>query len=173
MSASITCLNCGRSSRLVRSLAICSSPRFRWCGQIRKQSFGLRLPQFANRLSQEPQHAASLLEVGDRRSLAIERRQQFGVERIVLDHLGLVFGPNRPLRQVHSLLDHAGAVGRPGLGRFQGGLAIDAGEQPVVTMALISFFGGRRQDVLLAGRDAAGLGQFLPQFVGLLAEGVG
>ena len=95
------------------------------------------------------------------------------MERVVLDDLGLVLGAGRPLGQVGSLLDHLGEVPDILLPDLFGSLVVQAGEHPVADDGTDLVLGGGRQDVLLAGRHAAGLGKLLPQFVGLLAEGVG
>ena len=119
---------------------------------------GLLLPQLTDRLGQESQHAAGLLEVGDRRGLAVERGEQLGVERVRLGDLLAVFAADRPLGKIHALADHAAVVVGVATGRLLCGLLVHLGEHAVADDGADLVLGRGRQDVLLAGRNALGLG---------------
>src|SRR5208283_4265665 len=79
-----------------------------WTDQV--AVLGACLPEVTDGLCQESENAPSLLEVGDGRGLAIERREQLRMEGIVLNDLSLVLGAGRTLGEVGSLLDHFAEV---------------------------------------------------------------
>src|SRR5271157_5361808 len=77
-----------------------------WADQVAVIRSGL--PKVTDGLCQESENAPSLLEVGDRRGLAVERCQEFGMKRVVLDDLSLILGAGRPLGQTGTLLERVG-----------------------------------------------------------------
>ena len=133
---------------------------------------GLRLPEVADRLGQEPQHAAGPLEVGDRRGLAVERGQQLGMEGVRLGDLLAVFTTGRSLGKIDALADHAAVVVGVAAGDLLGRLLVHAGEHAMADDGADLVLGRGRQDVLLASRNALGLSQGRPDLIVLLAEGI-
>src|SRR5271157_5803877 len=129
-----------------------------WADQVAVIRSGL--PKVTDGLCQESENAPSLLEVGDRRGLAVERRQEFGMKRVVLDDLSLILGAGRPLGKVGALFDHLGEVADVLFSCLFGSLMVHVGEHAMADDGTDLVLGGRRQNVLLA------------QFIGFLAEGI-
>src|SRR5271157_4857852 len=96
-----------------------------WADQVAVLRSGL--PKVTDGLCQESENAPSLLEIGDRRGLAVERRQEFGMKRVVLDDLSLILGTGCSLGEVGSLLDHFGEVPDELVADFLGCLLVHFG----------------------------------------------